>query len=187
MNDAAQTDGAYTALIAMATGRSVTFVPRPVNARAWLGDQPAPTIPISWRPHRVIMSCDGKTGVVTGAIRWGETDGYYTTVWQYFASPENPDDGIWRWTLSHGDGLQSARPAPAQITSDVASCEGSPNVAIAAPPVGSRFVQTQSGDQSLSYAWLYRPDGSREITVKTWDGERHNVVLRDVVAAGDSE
>lgn len=187
MNREAQDAGVYDAMAQMAANRAVIFVPQPVSAEAWLRDQPVRGLSVSWEPHRVILSCDGKTGVTTGAFEAGETAGYYTTVWQYFASSSRPSDGEWRWVLSHSAALDIPRKGPKMLQTQSASCDGTPNVAVSVPQEGTRLTQTQSADQSLSYSWLYRPDGSREIVVKIWDGAQHNAVLTDVAPApGDA-
>ncbi len=179
-NRRAQEVGVYKALEETSADNALTFAPEPVNAREWL--KAAPPIPAtSWAPHKVFMSCDGKTGVTTGAIKWGEVDGYYTTVWQYYE--KSGGRGEWRWILSHGDGVDTPREAPDFLQTKVASCKGRPTAQVAAPPVGEQMKQGFSRDQSLSWTWRYRPNKSRYLVVNIWDGERWEKAFADNVKA----
>jgi hypothetical protein len=178
-NRLAQDKDAYAALGETAAKNAVIFVPEPVEAKPWLKAQ-SPLKNTSWQPHRVFMSCDGKTGVTTGAIKWGNVDGYYTTVWQFFQKPDGTGD--WRWVLSHGDSIEVKREAPEFLQPKTASCKGAAPAILSAPGVGEQMKQNLSRDQSLSVSWLYRPDKSRMIEVKLWNGSAMETVLRDEVA-----
>lgn len=180
MNREAQAGSAYAALTARASPKAVTFTPQPTGALRWLVAQGEQAMPIAWQPHSAFMSCDGRTGVTTGAISWGDQAGYYTTVWQYFG---RDGAGEWRWVMSHGDRLDAPRPAPQARNLQTASCEGQPTVALSAPAQGVKMRRGLSRDQSLSYQYAVRPDGSRVVSVGLWDGARHQNVLRDVVEA----
>jgi hypothetical protein len=179
-NRLAQDKDAFAALGETASENAVTFVPEPVEAKPWLKAQP-PLKNTRWQPHRVILSCDGKTGVTTGAIKWGDVDGYYTTVWQFFQKPDGSGD--WRWLLSHGNGVKARREAPEFLQTKTANCKGSPSIPLSAPDVGEQMKQGLSRDQSLSYSWLYRADKSRVIKVKLWNGSSMETELQDEVAA----
>lgn len=179
-NRAAQDKDAYSALYDTAAPNAVTFVPRPVQAKDWLKAQ-QPLTNTSWKPHAVYLSCDGKTGVTTGEIRWGEVDGYYTTVWQYFE--RRGGKGEWRWLVSHGDALSEARKAPEFLQTKSASCKGKAPASIQVGEAGVQMKQGLSFDQSLSHTWRYRPDGSRSLVVKLWNGTGFDTVLTDKVVA----
>lgn len=179
-NRVAQKKDAYAALAETAAETALTFVPEPVEAKPWLKAQP-PLKNASWQPHSVVMSCDGKTGVTTGAIKWGDVDGYYTTVWQFFQKPDGT--GEWRWLLSHGDKVEKRREAPEFLQTKTASCKGSPNIPLSAPDVGEQMKKGLSRDQSLSWTWRYRPDKSRTLQVETWNGDAWESAFTDEVKA----
>ena len=130
----AQEKGAYVALRNTAAEDAILFVPRPVMAKGWLNAQP-PLTSTAWQPHQVYLSCDGKTGVTTGAIQWGKVNGYYTTVWQYYEKSNGK--GEWFWVLSHGDMVETPREAPEFLRTKTASCKGRATAQISAPPRGS--------------------------------------------------
>lgn len=176
---AAETD-AYAALRETAAENALIFVPEPVPAKSWLKAQP-PLKNTSWQPHRVFMSCDGKTGVTTGAIKWGEVHGYYTTVWQFFQKRDGT--GEWRWLLSHGDGVETPRAVPEFLQTKTASCDGAPNIPLAAPEAGEQMMTGLSRDQSLRWTWRYRADKSRTLAVETWNGKAWEPAFTDKVVA----
>ena len=178
-NRLAQEKDAYAALRETAAENALTFVPEPVEAKPWLKMQ-APLKNTSWKPHRVFMSCDGKTGVTTGAIKWGDVDGYYTTVWQFFKKPDGTGD--WRWLLSHGDQIDMRREAPEFLQTKTASCKGKANAPINAPDEGVQMKTSFSRDQSLNWEWQLRPDKSRTLIVRLWNGSDFDDVLTDKVA-----
>lgn len=178
-NRLAQEKDAYAALRETAAENALTFVPEPVEAKPWLKMQ-APLKNTSWKPHRVFMSCDGKTGVTTGAIKWGDVDGYYTTVWQFFQKPDGTGD--WRWLLSHGDQVEMRREAPEFLQTKTASCKGKANAPINAPDEGVQMKTSFSRDQTLNWEWQLRPDKSRALIVRLWNGSDFDDVLTDKVA-----
>ena len=184
-NREAQEKDAYTALRDTASEDALLFVPEPVMAKPWLKAQP-PLKNTKWQPHEVILSCDGKTGVTTGAIQWGNVQGYYTTVWQFFERRDGKGGGEWRWVLSHGAMLEKPRIAPEFLATRSASCKGRAPASLTAPAEGVQMKQGFSIDQSLSYGWQYRPDRSRVLTVNIWDGEKTVPVLTNEVAAPES-
>ena len=178
--EALEKNNAYAALLETAADNAITFVPQPVEAKAWLKAQ-SPLTNTSWQPHSVTMSCDGKTGVTTGAIKWGNVDGYYTTVWQYFQKSNG--GGEWRWLLSHGDMLKEPRQAPDFLKTKTASCKGKATAQVTAPAEGVKMKQGFSRDQSLSWTWQYRPDGARILSVNYWDGDGWKRAFIDKVRA----
>jgi hypothetical protein len=179
-NRLAQEKDAYAALLATAAENAVTFVPEPIEARPWLKTQ-APLKNTRWKPHRVFMSCDGKTGVTTGEIKWGDVDGYYTTVWQFFQKADGTGD--WRWLLSHGDRVEMRREAPEFLQTTTASCKGGAGAPLNAPPEGATMKMGLSRDQSLNYTWIVQKDKSRTLEVGLWNGSDFDMVLLDKVAA----
>jgi hypothetical protein len=182
-NRLAQDKGQWTAFRQTAAKDAMMFVPQPVLAQDWLKGRADPAQPVKWQPHKTFMSCDGKTGVNTGA--WQRPDGstgYFTTVWQFVAKNER-GDGEWKWVLDHGDGLTAPREPNEMIETKVASCKGNAPAALVAPAEGAKMKSGFSRDQSLSYSWVVQPDGSRTVEVKLWNGETSETVIMDRVAA----
>ena len=191
-NRLAQEKGQWTAFRETSTKEAVMFVPGPVVAQAWLKGQTDPAKAVTWQPHKAFMSCDGKTGVTTGA--WQRPDGavgYFTTVWQWQpkgaqpvdAPPSYLGDGEWKWVVDHGDALTAPRAVPELIETRVASCKGQPNAPLSAPPMGAKMKMGLSRDQSLNFTWIVLPDNSRTVTVRLWNGEAFDTVIADSVAA----
>ncbi len=180
LKQAAKIKGRVAAERDVAAPDGITFAPGPVLARTYLKD--ISFLPLlEWQVHKVIMSCDGKTGVTTGA--WTDDKkhtGYFTTVWQRYERPDG--SGKWLIALSHGDKLARPRPAPDFAETKTASCKGSAPAALTAPPVGVQMKKSLSRDQSLSWAWQYRPDSSYELNVAIWDGAKMVDVLTDTVS-----
>jgi hypothetical protein len=182
-NRLAQEKGQWTAFRETAAKDAVMFVPQPVLAQEWLKGKADPAKAVKWQPHKAYMSCDGKTGVTTGA--WQGPDGklgYFTTVWQYVQkSPQG--DGEWKWVMDHGDPLTAAREVKEMIETKVASCKGTAPAALVAPPENAKMKMGFSRDQSLSYTWIVQPDGARTVEVKLWNGAAAETVIFDKVAA----
>lgn len=181
---AAQEDGPSKALSETAADAAVTFVPELVlDAKAWFKPRPKTAGARKWQPHSVVMSCDGKTGVTTGA--WQQTDrengmqGYYTTVWNYSGKPGKT--GKWRWLLHHIDRLDAPRAEPEFLQTKTASCKGEASVNVTAPPEGVQMKQGFSRDQTLSWVWQYRPDKSRYLSVSIWNGNGWEKIFSDNV------
>jgi hypothetical protein len=186
-NRLAQEKGQWTAFRETAAKDATMFVPQPVMAQEWLKGRANPAQSVKWQPHKALMSCDGKTGVTTGAAQWPDgRHGYFTTVWQL--DQRGPDDlGEWRWIVDHGDFIDAPRKAPEFIETRVASCKGSAPAAITAPAEGAKMKTGFSRDQSLSYSWVVQPDGARTFEVKLWNGETSETVIMDRVAAERSQ
>lgn len=182
-NRLAQEKGQWTAFRETAARDAIMFVPRPTNALEWLKGKPDPAASVKWQPHKAFMSCDGKTGVTTGAAQWpGGKVGYFTTVWQLFQrNPEDP--GEWKWVVDHGDLIDAPLQAPEFIETRVASCKGQPPAALTAPAEGAQMKSGYSRDQSLNYSWVVQPDGSCIFEVKLWNGTSSDTVITDRVAA----
>ncbi len=179
----AQEKGLWTAMREYVARDAVIFTPAPLKADEWMKAQTNPDVAIKWQPHKIFMSCDGKTGITTGA--WQAPDksfGYYTTAWG-FADKQGgaPGEGKWQWMLDHEDILSTPRAAPEIISTRTASCKGSAPAEITAPPENVVMKQGLSRDQSLSYTWVYRPDKSRSISVSLWNGTAMEEVLNDSV------
>jgi hypothetical protein len=154
-----------------------------VSAQEWLRGKADPAQSVKWQPHKAFMSCDGKTGVTTGAAQWPDgSAGYFTTVWQWI--PRNDRDGEWKWVVDHGDSLTAPREPKEMIETKVASCKGSAPAALIAPPEGAKMKAGYAKDQSLSYTWIVQPDGARTLEVKLWNGTSSETVILDRVASG---
>lgn len=182
-NQLAQQKGQWTAFRETAAKDAVMFVPQPTAALDWLKGRADPAVSVKWQPHKAIMSCDGKTGVTTGA--WQKPDGsvgYFTTVWQ-FIETNSRGDGEWKWVLDHGDTLTAPRAPKEMIETQVASCKGRAPATLAAPPEGAIMKTGYARDQSLSYTYVVQPDGARTIEVKLWNGETTEAIITDQVAA----
>jgi hypothetical protein len=190
-NRLAQEKGQWTSFRETAAKSATMFVPDVVDAQEWLKGRADPSKSVKWQPHRVFMSCDGRTGVTTGA--WQRPDGsvgYFTTVWQWIPKG-NPDprmpgvmgDGEWKWVLDHGGALTAPRAEPEFIETKIASCKGRANAPLTAPDVGVQMKSGFSYDQSLNWEWQVRPDKSRTISVRLWNGSDFDEVLVDKVAA----
>jgi hypothetical protein len=182
-NQLAQQKGQWTAFRETAAKDAVMFVPQPMTALDWLKGKADPAVAVKWQPHKAIMSCDGKTGVTTGA--WQKPDGsvgYFTTVWQ-FIEKNSRGDGEWKWVLDHGDTLTAPRIAKEMIETQVASCKGRAPATLVAPPEGVIMKTGYARDQSLSYTYVVQPNGARTIEVKLWNGESTETVFTDQVAA----
>lgn len=182
-NRLAQEKGQWTAFRETAAREATMFVPQPVLAQEFLKGKADPPQSVRWQPHKAFMSCDGKTGVTTGAWqRPNGTVGYFTTVWQ-FIQKNNRGDGEWKWVMDHGDSLNAPREPKEMIETKVASCKGRAPAALVAPAEGAQMKSGYSRDQSLSYSWVVQPDGARTVEVKLWNGESSETVLFDNVAA----
>ncbi len=181
LKQASKIKGRVAAEREVAAPDGITFAPGPVLARTYFGN--IAELPLlDWQVHKVIMSCDGKTGVTSGA--WTDdkkNTGYFTTVWHRYERTDG--SGRWLIALSHGNILTSPREAPDYVETKTASCKGSAPVTLTAPPVGVQMKKSLSRDQSLSWTWQYRPDSSYELVVATWDGEKMVDVLTDTVTA----
>ncbi len=181
-NRLAQEKGQWTAFRETAAKDAIMFLPQPSLAQDWLKGKANPPVSVKWQPHKAFMSCDGKTGVTTGAAQWPDgRQGYFTTVWQLLQRGPQ-DQGEWKWVLDHGDYVDVARATPEMIETRVANCKGTPPAMVQAPPEGAKMKMGLSRDQSLNYIWVVQPDGGRTLEVKLWNGQTHDSVLLDRVA-----
>lgn len=180
-NRLAQEKGQWTAFREYAAKEATMFVPEPVDAQTWLKGRADPAVAVKWQPHKAFMSCDGKTGVTTGAWQKNGATGYFTTVWQYIE--KKPGEGEWKWVVDSGDELKSPREPGEWITTKTASCKGRAPANLMAPPEGAKMKVGYSRDQSLSYTWVVTPDGARTLKVDVWNGEEMEQVLSDSIAA----
>ncbi|WP_420145279.1 YybH family protein [Sphingobium sp.] len=193
-NRMAQEKGQWTAFRETAADDAVMFVPERVVAKLWLKKQADPAQSVSWAPSIVYVSCDGNLAASTG--NWKRPDGaagYFTTIWR------RDKKGRWQWILDHGDRLASPREAPEFMSGKVATCkrgarpDGPPPGAPAGPTPGS----TPGGrpgakpgdagpppDQSLIWTADVAADGSRQVTVRMWNGTTYDNVIDDRVKAG---
>ncbi len=175
---AAQDDGQWTAFKRFATSDADMFVPGRVSAQSWLRGRADPSQAARWQPHKVFISCDGGAAVSTGARQLSDgSTGYFTTVWL------RQGDGRWKWVLNHGDALAIPRAAPLAIASRSASCNGMPSMSPVAPALGGDLKLGNAHDRSLSWSSTVRPDGSRTVTARLWNGTAYETVLEDIVAA----
>ena len=182
-NRLAQEKGQWTAFRQTAAKDAVMFVPQPINAQSWLKGRADPVQSVKWQPHKAFMSCDGKTGLTTGAAQWPDgRSGYFTTVWQWFEKGSQ-GSGEWKWVLDHGDFVSAPRESKEMIQTRVASCKGKAPAAINAPPVGAQMKMGFARDQSLNWTWVVQPGGARTLNVQIWNGQAAEIVILDTVAA----
>lgn len=181
-NRLAQEKGQWTAFRNTSAKEAIMFLPQPSLAQEWLKGKADPPVSVKWQPHKAFMSCDGKSGVTTGAAQWPDgRNGYFTTVWQLMQRSPN-DSGEWQWVVDHGDFIDTPRVAPEFIETRVASCKGKAPASLVAPAEGAKMKAGYSRDQSLSYTWVVQPDGARTLEVKLWNGTAADTVLLDRVA-----
>src|SRR3546814_8304097 len=111
----------------------------------WSSDVCSSDLAVKWQPHAVYVSCDGNSGVTTGAWQKGPANGFFTTVWA------RDKKGRLSWVLDHGDALATPREAPEFIASKLAVCGSRPAVPIEAAGAGEDRVVGLSADQTLSW------------------------------------
>lgn len=177
----AQIAGQWTAFRETAAPDAIMFVPYPTKAQVFFKDFKDPEVAYMWWPAEAYVSCDGKLAVITGPAVRGTYRGYFTTIWK-----QQPVGG-WRWVLDHGDGLANPRPARENPRVRWASCKPnpSPDFNPIKDAATSSFSQGfgVSPDETLSWSWRVRDDGSRVVQVNLWGGDLDLIVLRDEVAA----
>lgn len=180
-NQLAQQKGQWTAFRETAAKDAIMFVPQPALALEWLKGKVDPRAPLKWQPHKAIMSCDGKTGVTTGA--WERSDGsfgYFTTVWQ-FVQKNARGDGTWKWVLYHNDILTTPRAGKEMVETKVASCKGRAPTMLATPSDGAIEKSGYADDQSLRYSYIVRSNGARTVEITLWNGATNEAVIIDEV------
>lgn len=158
----AQSQGQWTAFRATAAPDATMFVPQPVNAQTWLTGRADPPRSVAWQPHRVYVSCDGRTAATTGAAQWpGGSNGRFTTIWQKQA------DGSWQWVADQGGPVAAPVAAPAELIRIRADCDSA--VDTPPPPLvqGSNDSAGNgaAADGSLRWAWVVRPNGALRFVV----------------------
>jgi hypothetical protein len=143
-----------------------------------------------WQPHKIYMSCDGRTAISSGAWQRADENGYYTMVWQWFPKTKEAallqgtlGEGEWRWILRHGDTVQTPLPAVESIETKVASCKGKAGAPLVAPPVGAKMKANYAFDQSLQWTWVVKDNGTRSFTARLWNGTILDEVIAQNVAA----
>ncbi|RHW16885.1 hypothetical protein D1610_13470 [Sphingomonas gilva] len=175
----ARDDGQWTAFRRWATDDAIMFFPEPDKVQERLRDAPDPPRAVAWQPARSFVSCDGTVAVNTGPWRRPDgSQGYFTTVWKKQA------DGGWKWVVDHGDGLKTPRADDGGVRERRADCATpAPGLGRAPCPREWRCGHGQSSDDTLSWGWSVRADGSRDFDAMLWNGERYEQVVHDQVAA----
>lgn len=175
----AQDKGQWTAFRETSAPDAVMFVPQRVKARDWLKSQTNPAEAVKWQPHAVYVSCDGNSGVTTGAWQKGPANGYFTTVWL------RDERGRLSWILDHGDALATPRAAPDFIETKQAACSPRPAAASdsgdEAGEDGADRAIGLSRDHTLGWTSTVRADQSRRVTVRLWNGTGMATVIDDQV------
>ena len=177
---AAREDGQWTAFDDFAADDAVMFVPEMVRAKDWLSGRADPAAAVAWQPHRVIMSCDGRTGATTGA--WQKPDGsfgYFTTIWH------KPDKrgARWQWLLDHGDVLAQPRPEPDFIKTNVGQCRGGVPTVTDNPTPSPVSIEGRSDDRTIVWRATVGADKARTVSVDLWNGTSYDRLIEDRVAA----
>ncbi len=176
----AQAKGQWTAFRETAAADAEMFTPRRVNAQGWLKGRADPPISVKWQPHEIYMSCDGSYGVTRGAWQGAQQTGYFTTVWQ------RQKDGSFNWVLDSGDPLATPLTAPEMIAAKVADCAKITQAqASASAAASSDRKEHGSTDGTLIYASEVFADGSRQFTLKLWDGKEFDTVIETSTAPQD--
>jgi hypothetical protein len=176
-NAAAQARGQWTAFREYAAADATMFVPQPVKAQEWLKDRKDPAKSVEWWPTESYVSCDGSLAVNTGGWKLPDgTVGYFSTVWQ------RQTDGGWKWIVDGGDALKVARPRPAEPKVVRALCGG------IYVPSGNNDRTNEVGfgmskDNSLSWRWTVRANGSRDFSAHVWSSNDMTQVIHDVIPA----
>jgi hypothetical protein len=175
---AAREKGQWTAFREFAAEDAVMFVPEPVIARDWLRRQTDPAQAVQWQPHQVWSSCDGSLAVTRGA--WQRPDGsvgYFTTVW------ERQDNREYRWVMDQGDVLAEPLSAPELIEAKVADCRSEPFTPLTVRAVSTTIHKGTADDGTLEWSVAARPDGSRTVVARYWDGSEWQFAVQEQVAA----
>lgn len=166
LSQLARRKGQWKAFRETAAEGAVMFVPQPVDARQWLGNQPEPAAPMGWEPHAVFLSCDGSLAVASGPWRKAEgAGGSFTTVWQ------RQKRGEYKWVMSQADDLAASPGAPDMIRSSVATCQRGARKPVAIPaafPTGTRGGWSEDG--TLSWEVRIAADCSRTLSVSLGRG-----------------
>lgn len=174
-NRTAQTEGQWTAFRRYADKDAVMFVPKPVNAQAFLKDRKDPPASVQWWPAESYVACDGSAAVNTGPWAAPRGSGFFTTVWV------RQDDSGWKWVYDGGDALKAPRALPEQPRIRRAACSPVPPSIPATS--GTDQGAGASRDGSLRWRWAMAADGSRSFTASVWTGKRFEDVVADRVAA----
>jgi hypothetical protein len=179
-NRLAQEKGMAEAFRETALKDAVLFVPQRVNLFDYL--RGGGTLPsgVTWAPFAVYTSCDGSAGATTGGWQGpGGSGGYFTTIWL------RGRDGSFRWILDHAAPWPGGKTkeAPEFIDGRQATCGTRPPIGIETGAEGDDLAIGLSADQTLSWRSLVRRDGSRDISVRMWDGTKMVPVIDDRVPA----
>jgi ketosteroid isomerase-like protein len=171
--------GQWTAFRRFAADDAVMFVPKAINAQAWLKDRKDPPYAVLWWAADSYVACDGNAAVNTGPWMrpWAKAVGYFSTVWL-----RQPDGG-WKWTMDSGDALATPRPAGDGPKVRRASCKGSPSTVAAVRYRDGDTGEGQSEDRTLAWRWHVAPDGVRSFDAWLWDGRQMRSVVADRIAA----
>ena len=176
LGQSAQENGLWTALERYGADDAVMFVPGLVDAKPWLAARTQLAPGMRWQPHAVLMSCDGRSGSVTGA--WQQTDGSfgrYTRIW-YRPYTRN---GQWEWVAFESAPLATPLAEPAFVRTKVAECrQGVPTVT-GANARRQGYAQGLADDRTLIWEAQTKADGTRSVTVDLWNGRDYDRVLDD--------
>ena len=175
---AAQEDGQWTAFRAFAASDATMFVPQAVDAQEWLKKQADPAQAVKWQPHEVWSSCDGSLAVTKGA--WQRPDGshgYFTTAWQ------RQQDGEYKWVMDQGEPLATPLVAPEFVRSEVADCDGEPQISVHHVNLEAVNRTVHSKDKTLQVEWNVHPSGRRHVSVTILRGGETTEVFKTIVEA----
>jgi len=181
----ARTMGQWTAFRRWSTDGAVMFTPQPTSVHQFIKDRADPPEAIDRWPTASYVSCDGSVAVNTGGWRGPDGSvGYFSTVWQ------RQKDGGWKWVVDSGGTLQAPRPRPIKPLVKRASCPdrrrpqgGIVVTGTAAPSSNIRSGIGGSNDNTLTWLWLVRADGSRKFMAGYQNGRIFADAIDDEIAA----
>ncbi len=177
---AARDDGLSPALRRSAGDGAVLFTTAMVDAKTALAGPADIATSLRWQPHAVLMSCDGRTGAVTGG--WQRADGTvgrYTRIW---FRPYTRTGG-WGWLLYQEERLPAALEAPDFVRTQVAECRQNVPTVTGADARRADYVQGLSDDRTLIWTATAQPGGVQTLTVDLWTGADYARLLDERVAA----
>jgi hypothetical protein len=180
----AKEKGEISTLRKYAAKEALVFNPQPVTYDEATKGLKDPKTAAKWQPHKVYMSCDGRTALAYGAWQASGQNGYFIRAWQWFPRSKEAamqqgtiGDGEWRWLMRYDDVLETSLPPAETIETKTASCKGRAPTPLTAPPVGAKMKLGFAFDQSLQWSWVVTEKGARTFEARIWNGETIETVI----------
>jgi hypothetical protein len=171
--------GPRAAIRATAQSDALTYVPQPVRVADYLKRRTEPSLPPTWQPQQVWMSCDGSYAVTHGAWQQAPGQGWYVTIWH------RQKGGEYKWVLDRGGTTDAAPPTPDMIAASVADCPPRSPHGKPPGPASDRgkslpdYASYHSDDGTLDWATMVAPAGGGAFTLR----EKQDGAWRDVLTA----